>query len=206
MYRYDSKKRAPIFLRLTTREVVLAGMFTALLTAISQISIPLPTGVPITIQIFGVALIGSVLGWKLGTLSILTYLLLGAVGLPVFSNFRGGLGMLAGVTGGYLWSWPVMSALCGIFPHTKNQALNLILRLIFALIGLCFVEIIGGLQWNLLTENTSQKAILLYSLTTFVPKDILLTAAAILFSKRIRPLIGSATTRPDSDRRQTSAR
>lgn len=203
MYRYNSaKKHAPIVLRLTTRELVLAGMFTALLASISQISIPLPTGVPITIQIFGVALIGSVLGWKLGTLSILTYLLSGAIGLPVFSNFRGGLGMLAGVTGGYLWSWPVMAALCGISPRTKNQTLNWILRLILALTGLCFVEIIGGLQWKLLTENTSQKAILLYSLTTFVPKDILLTIAAIIFSKRLRPLIDSATIRPDSDRRQ----
>ncbi|MCA5010971.1 biotin transporter BioY, partial [Clostridioides difficile] len=69
-------------------------MFAAVLAVISQLSIPMPTGVPITIQIFGVALIGTVLGWKLGFLATLIYILLGAVGLPVFSNFRGGIQFL----------------------------------------------------------------------------------------------------------------
>lgn len=185
-----------------TRNLVLSGMFAALLTIISQISIPMPSGVPITIQIFGVALIGSVLGWKLGTLSVCTYILLGAVGLPVFSNLRGGLGLLVGFTGGYIWSWPFFSMLCGISPHTKNQTLNLILRLILSFFGLCTVEIIGGLQWSFLSK-IPLKTIAWYSVTAFLPKDILLTAAALFVSKRIRRLIGSATTHPGSDTRRT---
>lgn len=184
-----------------TRDLVLSGMFAALLTVISQISIPMPSGVPITIQIFGVTLVGSVLRWRLGTLSVFTYILLGAAGLPVFSNLRGGLGLLAGFTGGYIWSWPFFSILCGISPHTKNQTLNQILRLILALIGLCIVEIIGGLQWSFLS-GIPLKTIFWYSITAFVPKDILLTAAALFVSKRIRRLIGSATTRPGSDRQR----
>lgn len=185
-----------------THNLVLSGMFAALLTGISQISIPMPSGVPITIQVFGVALIGSVLGWKLGTLSIITYILLGAVGLPVFSNLRGGLGLLAGFTGGYIWSWPFFSILCGISPHTKNQTLNRILRLILALIGLFIVEITGGLQWSFLS-GIPFKPIFWYSIAAFVPKDIVLTIAALFVSKRIRKLIGSTTTLPGSDMRRT---
>lgn len=185
-----------------TRNLVLSGMFAALLTVISQISIPMPSGVPITIQIFGVALAGSVLGWKLGTLSVCTYILLGAVGLPVFSNLRGGLGLLVGFTGGYIWSWPFFSILCGLLPHTKNQTLNQILRLILSFTGLCIVESIGGLQWSFLS-GIPLKTIFWYSITAFLPKDLALTAASLFLSKRIRRLIGSATTHPGSDMRRT---
>ena len=64
----------------TTRELVIGGMFAALLAVISQLSIPMPSGVPITIQILGVALVGSVLGWRLGLFATITYILIGAVG------------------------------------------------------------------------------------------------------------------------------
>ena len=87
----------------TTRELVIGGMFAALLAVISQLSIPMPSGVPITIQILGVALVGSVLGWRLGLFATITYILIGAVGLPVFANFSGGFSKLVGVTGGYIW-------------------------------------------------------------------------------------------------------
>ena len=80
----------------TTREMVLAGMFAAVLAVISQLSIPTPAGVPVTIQVFGVALVGAVLGWKLGLCSVLVYILIGAAGLPVFANFGGGIRSLIG--------------------------------------------------------------------------------------------------------------
>ena len=95
----------------TTREMVLAGMFAAVLAVISQLSIPTPAGVPVTIQVFGVALVGAVLGWKLGLCSVLVYILIGAAGLPVFANFGGGIRSLIGLTGGYIWAWPVMAVL-----------------------------------------------------------------------------------------------
>ena len=79
--------------KFTTREMVLVGMFAAVLAVISQISLPMPTGVPITIQVFGVALVGAVLGSRLGTTATLVYVLLGAIGLPIFANFSGGISM-----------------------------------------------------------------------------------------------------------------
>ena len=91
--------------KFTTREMVLVGMFAAVLAVISQISLPMPTGVPITIQVFGVALVGAVLGSRLGTTATLVYVLLGAIGLPIFANFSGGISSIVGVTGGYIWAW-----------------------------------------------------------------------------------------------------
>ena len=173
----------------STKDLVLGGMFAALLAAVSQISLPMPTGVPITIQVFGVALIGVVLGWRLGLLATLTYILIGAVGLPVFANFRGGLGHLVGLTGGYIWAWPIMVVLCGIRPKSGNPRLNTALVLLFSLLGLAIVEIIGGLQWAALAGDMSVGAVFTYSMVAFVPKDIVITIIGVLIGLPLKKLI-----------------
>lgn len=92
----------------------MAGVFAALLAVLSQLSIPLPSGVPVTLQTFAVALCGFTLGARKGAAAVVVYLLLGAVGLPVFAGFLGGVGILFGVTGGFLWGFIAMAALCGL--------------------------------------------------------------------------------------------
>lgn len=84
--------------------MVTSALFAALMAVCAWISIPVGD-TAFTMQTFAVFLALSVLGGKWGTTAILVYLLLGAVGLPVFSAFRGGLGALAGPTGGYLWGF-----------------------------------------------------------------------------------------------------
>lgn len=182
-----SSTKSPSICRLSTKGIVLSGMFAAILAAISQISIPMPTGVPITIQLFGVALVGVVLGWRLGLFSTLVYILIGAVGLPVFSGFRGGIGVLAGLTGGYILAWPVMVVLCGLRFRTENKKLSLFLGILFALLGLIIDEVAGGIQWALLSGGTmSFKAVFTYSMVSFVPKDILITILAVILGRQIR--------------------
>ncbi len=170
----------------STKELVLGGMFAAVLAAISQISLPMPTGVPITIQVFGVALTGVVLGWRLGLFATITYILLGAVGLPIFSNFRGGLGVLTGVTGGYIWAWPFLTALSGISFKGKKPATVLLLTILSSLLGLAIVEIVGGLQWAALAGDKSVAAVFTYSIVAFIPKDIIITILAILIGLPMR--------------------
>lgn len=177
----------------TTKELVLGGMFAAVMAVFSQISLPMPTGVPITIQVFAVALIGVVLGWKLGLLSMVTYILIGAIGLPVFANFHGGLGSLVGLTGGYIWAWPFMVALCGIRPNTDSPRLNLLLTVLLSLAGLALVEIIGGLQWAALAGNMSVSAVFAYSMVAFVPKDIIITILGVILGIPMRRAIGRVT-------------
>lgn len=86
--------------RLSALDMAQIALFTALISICAWISIP--TTVPFTLQTFGVLCALGLLGGKRGTLTVLLYLLLGVVGVPVFSGMRGGPGMLLGVTGGFL--------------------------------------------------------------------------------------------------------
>lgn len=179
--------QTPAKKRMATRDVVLTGMFAALLTAVSQISLPMPTGVPVTIQAFGVALCGAVLGWKRGALSTLVYILLGAVGLPVFANFQGGLRVITGFSGGYVLAWPLMAILCGIPVSKKlSGSVNLILSLILAVAGMLIMETAGGLQWAFLSGDQTFGIIMVYSFAAFIPKDTVLTIAAVIVGRQIR--------------------
>ena len=83
-----------------TRQLAATALMAALLALCAWLTIP--TVVPFTMQTFGIFLAVGLLGGKLGSLAVGVYLLLGIVGLPVFSGFSGGIGTLAGVTGGYL--------------------------------------------------------------------------------------------------------
>ena len=99
---------------------IYAGLFAAVLAVLSQLAIPIPGAVPLTLQTFGVALCAYVLGWKLGTLAYLVYFLLGLAGVPVFSNFTGGIGKLFGTTGGFLIGFFLLSVGCGLFSHYRR--------------------------------------------------------------------------------------
>ena len=89
---------------LSVTDLCYIALFTALIAVLAQISIPLPGGVPLTLQTLAVPLAGIVLGPRRGTFSTLLYVLLGAIGIPVFANFTGGLGIVLGVTGGFIIS------------------------------------------------------------------------------------------------------
>ena len=92
-------------MRLTTREITSVAIFTAALASTSWITIPLGSIAPITLQTIFVMLAGLVLGSRLGTISIVAYIILGAIGLPVFAGFKGGIGILFGPTGGFIFSF-----------------------------------------------------------------------------------------------------
>jgi biotin transport system substrate-specific component len=84
----------------------------------AQVAIPLPfTPVPLTLQVLMVVLSGFLLGVRRGASAQLSYLILGAVGAPVFAGFSGGLAHMLGPTGGYLFSYPLAAAAAGLaFP------------------------------------------------------------------------------------------
>ena len=84
--------------------MVRCALFAALLAVCAWLSVPIGD-IAFTMQTFGVFLALGVLGGKWGSISILIYLALGAVGMPVFAGFSGGLGVLLGVTGGYIWGF-----------------------------------------------------------------------------------------------------
>ena len=102
---------------------VMIALFGAIIAVCSVLYIPLGA-VPVTLQIFAVCVSAGVLG-RAGTLSAAVYLLLGLVGLPVFSGFQGGIGVLAGPTGGFLLGFLPMAFVSGlIIEKTGKKFIN----------------------------------------------------------------------------------
>ena len=87
--------------------------YAPVIAVMAQISIPMPMGVPMTMQTFAITLAAVVLGSKLSTISSLIYIIMGAVGLPVLANFSGGFDKFVGPTGGFLLSFPLMAFIIG---------------------------------------------------------------------------------------------
>ena len=100
--------------KIRTKQMVLIALMTAVTCVLGPLSIPLPfSPVPISLTNFAIFLAIFVLGMKSGTISFIIYLLLGAVGVPVFSSFRGGFQVLAGPTGGYLIGFIFLALIMG---------------------------------------------------------------------------------------------
>ncbi len=150
-----------------TKTIVMIGMFAAVLAVLSQISIPMPSGVPVTLQTFAVALTGFILGWKYGAIATGIYILLGAVGVPVFSNFSGGLGALFGKTGGFIWGFLFLAGLCGISQITKKK----IIIGISSIAGLLICHLLGIIQFQMVAEMGFWKSALLVSVP-YLLKDV----------------------------------
>lgn len=114
--------------KLTTYQMALVGVFTAIICVFGPLSINIPISpVPISMANLAICFTLCVLGMKLGTISVLIYLLIGLVGIPVFSNFSGGLAKLAGPTGGYLVGYIFLALIAGfIFDHFDHMALHFI--------------------------------------------------------------------------------
>lgn len=160
-------------------------MFAAVLAVLSQIQLPMPSGVPVTLQTFAAALGGFMLGMWGGVRMVLIYVLVGAVGVPVFSGFEGGIGVLIGPKGGFIWGFVILAALCGYGDSKKKSA-----RIIAAAgAGLLLCHLLGIFQFMAVMKIGFIKAALLTSLP-FLPKDALSVIGAYLAAKRVKRRLG----------------
>lgn len=167
-----------------TRKLTFTALFVALIAVCAQITVPMPSGVSFTLQTFAVALCGYLLGVRFGVLGVLVYLLLGAVGAPVFSAFHGGFHILVGKTGGYLWGFLPMAALCGLARRGSGK----VLPYLWGIPGLLLCHLLGTFQNMLLTGGSFLALLAVYSLP-YLLKDFLSLAAAALLCARLRPLL-----------------
>jgi biotin transport system substrate-specific component len=159
---------------LTDFALITAG--TLVVAASAQVAIPLPfTPVPITGQTFGVLLVGMLLGSRRGALSLLMYLLEGALGLPVFQAGTGGLLRLLGPTAGYLWSYPFAAFLMG-FLVERGWDRSPVRTALAMLLGGFVILTMGTLWLGLLTG--SLKSAFLQGCLPFLPGDLVKTAFA----------------------------
>jgi biotin transport system substrate-specific component len=110
--------------RITVRELCFIGVFAIIIAAFAQIAIPQPGGVPFTLQVWAVSLAGIILGFKNSVIATLVYILLGAVGAPVFSRFSGGFGVILGPVGGFILSFPILAAFAAIGQKYSEKRTN----------------------------------------------------------------------------------
>ena len=166
-----------------TFNIAVSSLFTAIICILSQFSFLTTLGVPLTMQTFAIALCGYVLKHRFGTASVAAYLALGACGVPVFSGFRGGVQVLLGPTGGFLFGFILLCAFCGFSSLFANKAL----KIIFSFSGLFLCHLIGIIQYCLVSGVYFRQALITVSLPFFI-KDIILVAIAFLVSQFIRML------------------
>lgn len=117
--------------------LVYSALFAALIAICSWISIP--TTIPFTLQTFAVCVTTALLGTKRGFLSVLVYILLGLVGMPVFAGFTGGIGVLAGVTGGYIVGFLFTALAVGLITDKLGKSVPVLAAAMVVGILLCYV-------------------------------------------------------------------
>ena len=172
--------------KLETVDLIRIALFAVIIAICSWISIP--TTVPFTLQTFAVFTTLQVLGGKRGTYSILIYLLLGAIGVPVFANFTAGIGILLGSTGGYL----VGFLLCGLVYWfiTAKFGESMPTIIMAMVIGMVLCYTFGTLWFTIVyghnTGTVGMLTVLSWCVLPFILPDIAKMVAATMLSKQLK--------------------
>ncbi len=170
----------------TARKMVFCALFAALIVVFAQIQVPLPGLVPISLATFGVMMAGLLLGWKLGLLAVAVYVLLGAVGVPVFAGFKGGIAALTGPTGGYIIGYLPYAVLAGL-PVKKAQE-SFWGRMGLLALGTFACYLLGTTWFMHATGRTLGESMGLCVLP-FLPGDAVKMALASFLTPRLRKAI-----------------
>lgn len=175
-----------------TKSIIYCGLFTALIAVGAFIKIPVPV-VPFTLQYLFTMLAGLLLGARLGSLSVVAYMVLGLAGLPIFTE-GGGLWYVLKPSFGYIIGFVVGTFVTGwIAEHMKKKT---ILRYLFAnLAGLMVVYAFGMIYYYFICNYVINTPIgvwplFLYCFLLAVPGDIALSILGAVIAKRVRPVIG----------------
>lgn len=164
---------------MTTKEISLSALFAAVLSVSALISIPLGS-VSLTLQSFVVMVMGLLLSRKIALASILTYLYLGLIGLPVFSSGRAGLMVLFGPTGGYLFGF-----VFALYFMTSVSFKGFFPKLLVTLLaGICVVYTVGVIGL-ILTLNIGFMEAISIGVMPFIGFDLLKAYFAVFLSEKL---------------------
>lgn len=170
-----------------TKELVYAALFAAFVAVLGMLP-PLTLGfipVPITAQTLGVMLAGCFLGRRMGFLSLVIFILLAAIGLPVLAGGQGGLGALAGPSAGYIFSWPLVAFLIGYGTEKVWASLRtwklIIINLVF---GVLLTILIGSTVMSLILHTPVWAGLM--ASAVYLPGDILKAVIAAVLAVRLK--------------------
>lgn len=168
-----------------TLDLAYIGMFVALMAVCSWINIP--TTVPFTLQTFAVFATVAILGMKRGTIAVLVYIILGAVGVPVFAGFSGGFGTLLGTTGGYIIGFLFTALITGgIIKAFGKKTWVMAAAMVLGLVA-CYAF---GTVWFICVYTSTKSAVgimtaLSWCVIPFIIPDLCKIALAILLERRV---------------------
>ncbi len=180
------KMQTEVAVRGKTYDMVYIGIFAVLIAVCSWISIP--AAVPFTLQTFGVFMAVEVLGGKRGTMAVLVYILMGAVGIPVFAGFQGGIGVIFNTTGGY-----IVGFLCSALIVWAAESLfgkKPLVRLLSMAAGLIACYALGTIWFMVVYGRTTGAVglmtVLGWCVIPFIIPDLVKIGLAYVISRKIR--------------------
>ena len=168
--------------KFSVRDICYAGLFAAVIAVMAQISIPMPLGVPMTMQTFAITLAAVVLGSKLSAIASLVYLALGAVGVPVLANFD----KFVGPTGGFLISFPLMAYIIGLGVEHRDAFKGAFVTAV--IVGTVVNYVVGVAMFVVVAHSTIAVGItacVLPFIPTAIIKAVLACAIGLNLRKRI---------------------
>ncbi|MCC2826614.1 biotin transporter BioY [Laedolimicola ammoniilytica] len=174
--------------KLTTYQLTLTAVMAAVICVLGPISMAIPISpVPISLASMAVYLAVTVLGMKLGTLSCLIYLLLGLVGLPVFSGGSAGAAKLFGPTGGYLVGYLFLALIAGAFVgrYTENKWKSIAFAALGMVLGTMVLYALGT-AWLAYSAGMDFQAALWAGVIPFIPGDLVKMVIAVLLGSAVR--------------------
>ncbi len=171
---------------MSAAEMAQIAVSAVIIAICAWITVPLGA-IPFTLQTFGFFLVTVVLGWRNGLFAILLYLLLGAVGIPVFSGMKAGIGVLFGTTGGYLIAAAAIPLLYGLFTHLFGK--KIVPEAIGLLLGDVVVFIFGTV-WFIIVYSSSKGAVtvtdaLAWCVIPFIIPDLAKLVIALVIGRRV---------------------
>ena len=174
--------------RTKTYEITITALMAAVTCILAPLSIPIGP-VPISFTNLAIYLSLYLLGWKKGTISYLIYLLIGLVGIPVFSGFTSGPGKLFGPTGGYLIGFIPLALIAGFFiNHFHNKKALSFLGMILGT-AVCYAL---GTSWLSIQAHMGFQAALMAGVIPFLPGDFIKMILALLIAPQIRKQLDAA--------------
>lgn len=165
-----------------TLDIIYIGLSAAIIAVCSLVTIPVGT-IPITLQTMAVCLVSGLFGLKRGTFATLVYILLGAAGVPVFSGFKGGIGVIGGATGGYILGFILTAAVVGLVSDKTDKLWALLLSMVFG-VTLCYAF---GTAWFIFVYSSE-------TASTILSKTLALCVTPFIIPDGIKIIIASVLT------------
>jgi len=162
--------------------MILAALFTAIICAVAPFSLAIGP-IPLTFATLVIYLVAGVLGWKYGVLSVILYVLMGAIGLPVFTNFEGGFHKIAGVTGGYIIGYIPCVLATGLITEAFKKKLW---AYVFGMLIGTILLYTCGTAWFMLQTGSTLAVSLALCVIPFLIGDTLKMLIACFIAPQIR--------------------